>query len=236
MPTLSRKISFPILMLITMVPFMISGCHEADYAIDFMVGKKSLAESFSNKGGLAERFFGSTLSQTSQNSSVRINASNIRNQPRSLRNHSNLMLQDDIIIVKSDALPEVDSNLQGSSIPAKPQTKNNPLAAINFDFTFPRDPFMPPSEVIPPEECLPSMPLCRYDYTQLKLRGLIRLADGQYKGMVEDPDGRGFFITPGVQIRGATVTQVTADGVIIYIHKTKRVDWLKLEGREARGR
>jgi hypothetical protein len=108
-----------------------------------------------------------------------------------------------------------------------------------FKFTFSRDPFMPPSDELVPTDCPPSMPLCRFEYTQLRLRGLIKSKSPngkeEYKGMVEDPDGRGYFITAGTQVRGATVTQVTNKGVVLYIHKTKKLDWLIMEGAKAKG-
>ena len=74
-----------------------------------------------------------------------------------------------------------------------------------------RNPFKAPTEVLP-SECPPSMPLCRFDRSQLKLVGVIQVSEGEFKGLVEDPDGRGYFITPGMQIGGATVTQVTNRG------------------------
>lgn len=86
---------------------------------------------------------------------------------------------------------------------------------------FDRDPFNKPTEVLP-SECPPSMPLCRFDRSQLKLVGVIQVAEGGFKGMVEDPDGRGYFITPGMQIGGATVTQVTGKGVMLHDHKTRQ--------------
>jgi Tfp pilus assembly protein PilP len=84
-----------------------------------------------------------------------------------------------------------------------------------------RDPFKAPTEVLP-TECLPSMPLCRFDFSQLKLVGVIQVGRGQFKGMVEDPDGRGYFIAPGMQIGNGTVTQVTRDGVVIHLHGIKQ--------------
>ncbi len=88
-------------------------------------------------------------------------------------------------------------------------------------FRVPRDPFKQPTEILP-SECPPSMPLCRFDYSQLKLVGVIQVSDGQFKGLVEDPDGRGYFITPGTRIGGATVTQVTNQGATLYLTKTKQ--------------
>jgi hypothetical protein len=58
---------------------------------------------------------------------------------------------------------------------------------------------------------------------------LIQVDDGQFKGMVEDPDGRGYFITPGMQISGATVTQVTSKGIILYLHKSKKIEEITMK-------
>lgn len=82
-----------------------------------------------------------------------------------------------------------------------------------------RDPFKAPTEILP-SECPPSMPLCKFDRSQLKLVGVIQVAEGHFKGMVEDPDGRGYFVTPGMQIGGATVTQVTQRGVTLHLRRT----------------
>lgn len=100
-------------------------------------------------------------------------------------------------------------------------------------FVVDRDPFEKPREVLP-TECPPSMPLCRFDRSQLKLVGVIQIADGQFKGMVQDPDGRGYFVTPGMQILGSTVTQVGFRGVTLRDHKTQREILMRLfaESRE----
>ncbi len=100
-------------------------------------------------------------------------------------------------------------------------------------FVVERDPFKAPEEVLP-TECPPSMPLCRFDRSQLKLVGVIQISDGQFKGMVEDPDGRGYFITPGMQIHGSTVTQVSYKGAVLRDHKTRRDVLMRLfaEGKE----
>jgi hypothetical protein len=88
-------------------------------------------------------------------------------------------------------------------------------------FTADRDPFRQPTEILP-SECPPSVPLCRFDRSQLKLVGVIQVNEGQFKGMVEDPDGRGYFVMPGMQIGGATVTQVNSKGVTLHLHKTRQ--------------
>jgi hypothetical protein len=84
-----------------------------------------------------------------------------------------------------------------------------------------RDPFKMPTAVLP-TECPPSMPLCRFDRSQLKLVGVLQVEDGQFKGLVEDPDGRGYFIATGMQIGGAIVTQVTNRGVTLRVLRTRQ--------------
>jgi Tfp pilus assembly protein PilP len=97
-----------------------------------------------------------------------------------------------------------------------------------------RNPFKAPTEVLP-SECPPSMPLCRFDRSQLKLVGVIQVSEGEFKGLVEDPDGRGYFITPGMQIGGATVTQVNNKGITLHLHRTRQDVVMPLfrEAREA---
>ncbi len=97
-----------------------------------------------------------------------------------------------------------------------------------------RDPFKTPTEILP-SECPPSMPLCRFEYSQLKLVGVIQVEDGGFKGMVEDPDGRGYFVTAGMQIGRATVTQVTKNGLTLHEHRSRQIIPIPLpnEGRES---
>jgi len=106
----------------------------------------------------------------------------------------------------------------------RPKEEATPAVAAEkppTDFTVVRDPFKAPTEILP-SECPPSMPLCRFDRSQLKVVGVIQVEEGQFKGMVEDPDGRGYFITPGMQIGGATVTQVTNKGIMLHVAKSKQ--------------
>ena len=92
-------------------------------------------------------------------------------------------------------------------------------------FAVERDPFRPPTEILP-TECPPSLPLCRYDRAQLKLVGVIQVEQGHFKGMVEDPDGRGYFITPGMQIgsgtASATVTQINDKCITLHVHRSRQ--------------
>jgi hypothetical protein len=100
-------------------------------------------------------------------------------------------------------------------------------------FVAPRDPFKQPTEILP-SDCPPSSPLCKFDPAQLKLVGVLQVAEGEYKGMVEDPDGRGYFISPGMQIGRSTVTQINYEGVTLYDHRTHKDIPMRLL-REARG-
>lgn len=102
-------------------------------------------------------------------------------------------------------------------------------------FIAPRDPFKQPTEILP-SDCPPSSPLCKFDPAQLKLVGVLQVAEGEYKGMVEDPDGRGYFISPGMQIGRSTVTQINYEGVTLYDHRTHKDIPMRLlrEAREGR--
>ena len=102
-----------------------------------------------------------------------------------------------------------------------PGAEKKTLKTKKLELEFERDPFNPPAERVLPSECPPSMPLCRFDRSQLKLVGVIRVTSGQFKGMVEDPDGRGYFVIAGTQIGAATVTQVSAKGMTLHDHLTK---------------
>lgn len=94
-----------------------------------------------------------------------------------------------------------------------------PQAARRDAFVMGRDPFEQPTEILP-TECPPSMPLCKFDRSQLKLVGIIQISEGNYKAMVEDPDGRGYFVTAGMQIGSATVTQVNNKGITLHLHRS----------------
>jgi hypothetical protein len=135
-------------------------------------------------------------------------------------------------VAKTDAAAQIAKGKRRAPgvLPAPPiagpeEDKQPPFFAV-------RDPFKQPTEVLP-TECPPSMPLCKFDRAQLKLVGVIQVADGTYKGMVEDPDGRGYFITAGMQIGGATVTQVTNKGITLHLHRS-RTDVTMPLFREAR--
>ncbi|MFH0821756.1 MAG: hypothetical protein V2B18_03325 [Pseudomonadota bacterium] len=109
--------------------------------------------------------------------------------------------------------PGAAKQTQTSAVAEKKDHKA--LADVN------RDPFRQPTEILP-SDCPPSMPLCRFDRSQLKLVGVLQVNEGEYKGMVEDPDGRGYFVTSGMQIGGATVTQVSQKGMVLFDHKTRQ--------------
>ncbi len=94
-------------------------------------------------------------------------------------------------------------------------------------FVIKRDPFQRPTEMLP-TECPPSFPLCRLNRSQLKVVGIVQVADGAYKGMVEDPDGRGYFLIAGMQVNGSTVTQVSQKGILLRDHNTGRNIMMRL--------
>jgi hypothetical protein len=121
--------------------------------------------------------------------------------------------------IKPDSAPEGKKRPPGqvSPVAAAPQAAPRKQAL----FAVERDPFKQPTEILP-SECPPSMPLCRFDRSQLKLVGVLQISDGQFKAMVEDPDGRGYFIIPGMRIGGDTVTQVTNKGLTIHLHRTNQ--------------
>jgi hypothetical protein len=88
-------------------------------------------------------------------------------------------------------------------------------------FTFKRDPFQQPTEILP-TKCPPSMPLCRLDYSQLKVVSIMQVSDGPLKAFVEDPDGRGYAVATGQMIGQATVTQISSGGIYLKVHKTRK--------------
>ena len=139
----------------------------------------------------------------------------------------------------AEAPPEFSGKRRGPGQPAPvavtpPTAPAGPKSPREL-FAITRDPFRQPTEILP-TECPPSSPLCRFDPAQLKLVGVIQVEDGQFKGMVEDPDGRGYFITSGMQIGRATVTQINAEGVTLHDHRTRKDVPMRLlrEAREGR--
>lgn len=139
----------------------------------------------------------------------------------------------------AEAPPELSGKRRAPGQPApvvvRPPTAPAGPKSPRELFAITRDPFRQPTEILP-SECPPSSPLCRFDPAQLKLVGVIQVEDGQFKGMVEDPDGRGYFITSGMQIGKATVTQINAEGVTLHDHRTRKDVPMRLlrEAREGR--
>jgi hypothetical protein len=195
----------------------LSGCQEANMAIDFIVGRQSPVMS------PTPPFERPTIILAARRSAGESPAP-----------------------APTTAVPPAQADKPSAAVPAAQQGKRRapgvfPLGVVperpeekrvRDIFAIERDPFRPPTEILP-TECPPSMPLCRFDRSQLKLVGIIQVGDGQFKAMVEDPDGRGYFVTPGMQIGGATVTQVSNRGVTLHLHKTQQ-DVLMPLYREAR--
>jgi hypothetical protein len=195
----------------------LSGCQEANMAIDFIVGRQS-----------------PLMSATPQLDRPPIILAARRSAGESPSP------------APTAASPTAQVDRAPAAVPAPQQGKRRPPGVfppgvvserpeekrVRDIFAIERDPFRPPTEILP-SECPPSMPLCRFDRSQLKLVGIIQVGEGQFKAMVEDPDGRGYFVTPGMQIGGATVTQVSNRGVTLHLHKTQQ-DVLMPLYREAR--
>ncbi len=188
---------------------LMSGCEEANVAIDNLLGKKPQVLSSQSDRPLAPQFVipvkkrevGATVPQPAAPSSAPGKAAPTPPSPA---------------LAKGKRSEPGRLAPAGPAGPAEPQDKGKYLP-----FAAKRDPFKAPTEILP-TECPPSMPLCRFDPSQLKLVGVLQVAEGQFKGLVEDPDGRGYFITSGMQIGGATVTQVTNKNVVLRASKTKQ--------------
>ncbi len=187
----------------------LSGCQEANMAIDFIVGRQSPvmspAPEFERPPIIlaARRSAGESPAPAPVTAGPSVEA----DKPPA-------------------AVPAVPSAQQGKRrgpgvFPPGVNSERPEEKRVRDIFAIERDPFRPPTEILP-TECPPSMPLCRFDRSQLKLVGIIQVGDGQFKAMVEDPDGRGYFVTPGMQIGGATVTQVSNRGVTLHLHKTQQ--------------
>lgn len=189
---------------------LLTGCKEANLAIDFILG---------------------TRTPTFMASHPILPFSMISSKKRTIISKA---LPETHEATQVETRPSVDAEhggnrnrLEPNEIPPQDRQTGKPGEYSQREI-YPRDPFRPPTEDRP-SECPPSMPLCRFDPSQLTLRGLIQVDDGQFKGMVEDPDGRGYFITPGMQISGATVTQVTSKGIILYLHKSKKIEEITMK-------
>jgi len=197
----------------------LSGCQEANMAIDFIVGRQSPVVS------AAPQFERPPIILAARRSAGESSAP-----------------------APTAAGPTAQADEAPAAVPAPQQGKRRAPGVfppgvvserpeekrVRDIFDIERDPFRPPTEILP-TECPPSMPLCRFDRSQLKLVGIIQVGDGQFKAMVEDPDGRGYFVTSGMQIGGATVTQVSNRGVTLHLHKTQQDVLIPLfrETREA---
>lgn len=180
--------------------FLLSGCSDVHIAVDQLLGKEA-----------------PLLSKVQSSASE----------------DSLTLLQDKKPIPRRDKQPTKRARRGKPGAKAKMEGKRRPPGSLSpagkrklaresqQNFVAPRDPFERPAEILP-TECPPSMPLCRFDRSQLKLVGVIRIGAGQFKGMVEDPDGRGYFVVPGMQLHGSTVTQISNKGVTLRDHKTQQ--------------
>lgn len=205
---------------------MLTGCEEMNLAVDSVLGIQSPAMSAS--ASMTELSVVPATNRNAEGTSLRIAQAPAQPAPQQ---------------PTTAGPPQPPQNAVTAELPGKkhepgelsPETQQKAAEQKPKEaaFVMGRDPFEQPTEILP-SECPPSMPLCRFDRSQLKLVGVIQVREGEYKGLVEDPDGRGYFITAGMQIGGGTVTQVTARSVVIHLHRTRQDVQLPLF-TEARG-
>lgn len=131
-------------------------------------------------------------------------------------------------ITLADDIPEGKRSRPGKLSPA---TAGIVMDRHSTHFVFGRDPFKEPTEILP-TDCPPSMPLCKFDCSQLKVVGVIQLLEGSYKAFVEDPDGRGYSVVVGQMIGAATVTQISRAGLILRFHRKAQDVTLPMYQRE----
>ena len=196
--------------VVTVMLMPLAGCEEADMAIDVIFGKQlpvlsASAEMSPQSFILAKRREAGEKASTGIEAAVSADqkpaAIPAKTKPWSLLHPAGK---------ETASRPAVPGYATGGSACSKEAVGTSPGE---------RNPFKPPTEILP-SECPPSMPLCRFDRSQLKLVGVIQVSEGEFKGMVEDPDGRGYFVTTGMQIGGATVTQVNDKGITLHLHRT----------------
>jgi hypothetical protein len=209
---------------------LLTGCEEANMAVDSILGRRSPALSAAPQVPpsvipAAKRMPGEKAASSAETGSPAPSAPTQATSPAgqpgvpaqagpdSVQPPASQVPQSPGIAGKKSAPGELSPQTKATMPPSEERAKETFVAV--------RDPFKQPTEILP-SECPPSMPLCRFDRSQLKLVGVIQVSEGQFKGLVEDPDGRGYFITAGMQIGGATVTQVTNKGITLHVHRTRQ--------------
>lgn len=195
---------------------LMAGCEEANVAIDNLLGKTTpVLSSFQSQPSIAPP---QVIPVKKREAGAIAPAPAVPNPSPSPSSAANKPAPTPVPI----ALAKGKRSEPGRLAPPPPKGAAEPEdQSRSLPFVAKRDPFKAPTEILP-TECPPSMPLCRFDPSQLKLVGVLQVAEGQFKGLVEDPDGRGYFITSGMQIGGATVTQVTNKNVVLRAAKTKQ--------------
>jgi hypothetical protein len=215
-------------------PAMLTGCTEANLAIDFILGSRTPKFVASHPMSPFSGIWSRKRTPGEKGLFLEEAANRGSTMPPRIGRDAKPELPVDRNIKNEGEIGRRDKRESLDVLPQDREVAPTNTMAPQEAFSFPRDPFQPPTEEVLLAECPPSMPLCRFDRSQLKLRGLIQVGDEQFKGMVEDPDGRGYFITPGMQISGATVTQVTNRGITLFVHKSKKIDWMLIGGRDSR--
>ncbi|MGB6068886.1 MAG: hypothetical protein WBG50_29090 [Desulfomonilaceae bacterium] len=198
------------LSMVTVMLMPLAGCEEANMAIDIILGKQSPVLSASTQLS-PQSFVFAKRREAGEKASTGIEPAGSADQKPAANPAKTKPSQ--------YATQQGKRRAPGHPSPAMQQAAPPEAKKPTELFRVERNPFKPPTEVLP-SECPPSMPLCRFDRSQLKLVGVIQVSEGEFKGMVEDPDGRGYFVTTGMQIGSATVTQVNNKGITLHLHRT----------------
>jgi len=214
----------PLILGIIMAPLvMLTGCQELQTTVDSLLGKDAMASS-PGPGGPALKLM--LAQQQSPPAGARKppgttapSAPGRPVAPAAKRQPGTATTKPDADAAQKAEIRQGKKTRPGRYAPAAGPTEAREMIAEIPEFRGRVNPFDAPTELGPPSDCPPSRPLCRFDRSQLKLVGVIQMGDGQLKGLVEDPGGRGYFVVAGMQIGTATVTQITYSGITLQEHK-----------------
>jgi hypothetical protein len=196
---------------------LMASCQEANLAIDKALGTRSISSA--DKQGSTPKLI--TAAKRAPGATAPEPEAKTPSTPAPLPGQPKVQpAQEQSAQPDKPAAPHVAMTGKRSA-PGKTPPRVGEEARQPQPFAMGRVPFEAPTEMLPPE-CPPSMPLCKFDRSQLKLVGVMQVSDGNYKGMVEDPDGRGYFVTTGMMIGRATITQIYNKGLILYDHRTNQ--------------
>ncbi len=214
----------PLILGIILAPLvLLTGCQELQTTVDSLLGKEAMASSPGPGGPPSQLIL--AQQQTPQAGARRPPGTTAPSTtgrpgaPAAQRHAGAARTKHEAGAAQKATFKEGKKSKPGRYAPAAGPTEAREMIAEIPEFRGRPNPFDAPTELGPPSECPPSRPLCRFDRSQLKLVGVIQMGDGQLKGLVEDPDGRGYFVVAGMQIGNATVTQITYSGITLQEHK-----------------